>query len=440
MFNIGSFPARDCQGLTRRGFVKAGLLAPFVLGLSQARASETPRAKSVLLIWLWGGPSHLDTFDPKPNAPTGYRSPFGTIPTKTTGVRFTELFPRLAARSDRFSLVRSHRNLHAGHLEAGTSGLTGALEGPTGLSPNFGSVLAKHRGVGHLPPFLALGRGNPRDVVGPMKGYGGGNWGKIYDPFQVQCSDRGEVNIPALEVFEGLTPQHLNDRRTLLAELDGIRRKTDNSETKKWDATCARAYDLLTAPEARKAFDLSAEEEATRGAYGRTTFGQSCLLARRLIEAGVPYVQVNWSQYVEAMTPKADFGWDTHILNFDLLTDRHGPILDRVFSALLDDLKQRGLLDTTLVLCMGEFGRTPKINNEASRDHWPACYFSMWAGAGIQPGRVIGESDARGEQPVTEAITPDMVGCTILELAGVNAQARAEMRVLPEGRVIDGLV
>ena len=146
-------------------------------------------------------------------------------------------------------------------------------------------------------------------------------------------------------------------------------------------------------PEARKALDLSRETEKTREAYGQTSFGQSCLLARRLIEARVPYVQVNWSQYVEAMTPNCDFGWDTHIYNFELLADRHGPIFDRVFSALLDDMQERGLLEDTLVVCMGEFGRTPKINGHASRDHWPNCYFSIWAGADAEAGRVVGDSD-----------------------------------------------
>jgi hypothetical protein len=162
-------------------------------------------------------------------------------------------------------------------------------------------------------------------------------------------------------------------------------------------------------------------------------------LARRLIQAGVPYVQVNWSQYVEAMTPNCDFGWDTHIYNFELLADRHCPIFDRVFSALLDDLGQRGLLEKTLVIAMGEFGRTPKINAQASRDHWPNCYFSIWAGAGLPPGRVIGESDRFGNDPLTEPITPLMVGTTIAELCGVTAQARAELNILPGGRVIHEL-
>ena len=163
------------------------------------------------------------------------------------------------------------------------------------------------------------------------------------------------------------------------------------------------------------------------------------MLARRLIEAEVPYVQLNWSEYVEAMSPGCDFGWDTHIYNFELLQDRHGPIFDRAFSALLDDLHERGLLETTLVVAMGEFGRTPKINQRASRDHWPRCYFSLWAGAGVVPGQVVGESDKLGNDPVTEPITPVMVGTTIAELAGLDTQARAEMGVLPDGRVIHEL-
>jgi uncharacterized protein (DUF1501 family) len=280
----------------------------------------------------------------------------------------------------------------------------------------------------------------PRDVVGMMKGYGGGNWGKVYDPFLVNCSEDGAVDVPALKILDGLTPDHLNDRRRLLSELDAIRRKNDQTEQSKWDDTCKRAYALLTTPEARKALDLSREEEKTREAYGQTSFGQSCLLARRLVEARVPYVQVNWSQYVETMTPNCDFGWDTHIYNFEMLMDRHCPILDRVFSALLDDLHQRGLLETTLVVALGEFGRTPKINAQASRDHWPNCYFSIWSGAGIQGGRVIGESDKTGGDPLTEPVTPSMVGTTILDFAGVDTQARAELRVLPGGRVIHELV
>jgi len=439
MLEIGSFRARLCQGIGRRAFLRAGALTPLLLSLPSLAAEAAARAKAVLLVWLWGGPSHLDTCDPKPNVPAEYRGPFSTIPTRTPGVRFSEILPLLAAHSDRFALIRSHRNFHSGHLEAGTIGLTGAPLDSPGQGPNFGSIVARQRGPGALPPFIAVGRGNPRDVVGMMKGYGGGNWGKVYDPFLVHCSDRGEVNIPSLQLLDGLTPQHLADRRTLLQGLDNLRRRVEAAELEKWDATARKAYALLTAPEARQALDLSREPEKVRAAFGQTSFGQSLLLGRRLIQAGVPYVQVNWSQYVEAMTPNCDFGWDTHIYNFDLLADRHCPLFDRAFTALLDDLHQSGLLATTLVVCLGEFGRSPRINAQASRDHWPQCYFSIWAGAGVKPGRVIGESDRFGNDPLTEPITPAMVGTTILESMGIGSQARAELGVLPGGRVIHEL-
>ena len=438
MLEIGSFRARVCQGVGRRAFLRAGALAPLALTLPGQAAEAAARAKSVLFVWLWGAPSHLDTCDPKPGAPAEFRGPFSTIPTRTPGVRFSELLPRLAARSDRFALVRSHRNHHSGHLEAGTVGLSGVADHTSG-APNFGAVVARQRGPGALPPFVAVGRGNPRDVVGTVRAYGGGSWGKVYDPFLVQCSDRGAVDVPALQLLDGLTPQLLADRRTLLRDLDGLRRRVETAELTKWDATAQKAYALLTSPEARQALDLGREPAAVRAAYGQTAFGQSLLLGRRLVQAGVPYVQVNWSQYVEAMTPGCDFGWDTHIYNFDLLADRHCPLFDHAFAALLDDLHRTGLLATTLVVCMGEFGRTPKINGQASRDHWPNCYFSIWAGAGVQPGRVVGESDRLGQEPITEPITPVMVGTTILEAMGLTSQGRAELGVLPGGRVIHEL-
>jgi hypothetical protein len=442
MLSIGSFRSATCQGLTRRAFLRAGAASTFLLGSGLGGplpARESSAGKSIILVWLWGAPSHLDTLDPKPNAPAEFRGPFGTIPTRTPGVRFTELLPRLAQRSNLFSLIRSNRSFDSDHLKAGTIAMTGALEGPGGVLPNYGSILARHRGVGDLPPFISLGRGSPRDVTGPMKGYGGGSWGRMYDPFQVACSETGEVDIPALKLLDGLTPDHLQDRRRLLGELDETLRKLDTPEQRKWDGTCDKAYALLTSPEARKALDLNRESEATREAYGQTAFGQSCLLARRLVQAGVPYVQVNWSQYVEAMTPACDYGWDTHIYNFDLLPDRHCPIFDHVFPVLLDDLRDRGMLEDTLIVCMGEFGRTPRINGSASRDHWPNVYSSIWAGAGVQAGKVIGESDRFGAEPLTEPITPLMMGTTMMEVSGVSTQARAELGVLSGGRVIHEL-
>jgi hypothetical protein len=318
-------------------------------------------------------------------------------------------------------------------------GLTGSRDiGQTGL-PNFGSIVARHRGGSALPAFMAIGRGMPRDVAGIMKGYGGGHWGATYDPFLVNCSEQGQVDIPSLRLLDGLTPHRLADRQHLLGELDQLRRSVE-PRLEQWDSIYQRGYALLTSPEARKALDLSLETPATRASYGQTSFGQSCLLARRLVEARVPYIQVNWSQYVECLMPNADFGWDTHVCNFELLADRHCPILDRVLAALLDDLQQRGLLATTLVVCMGEFGRTPKINARAARDHWPNVYCSLWAGAGVRPGCVIGESDRLGQEPITEPITPVMVGTTIADQAGIPSAARAQLGVLSGGRVIHELL
>ena len=453
MLAVGSFRSRDCEGMSRRAFVRAACAVPFawgLSGLSGGQGSEpAPKARSVLLIWLGGGPSHLDLFDPKPRAPVEYRGPFATIATRLPGVRFTELLPKLAARSNRFSLIRTNVNFNGGHRPAGSIALTGSVASDGGedaggkpgrYPPHFGSILARQRGAQGLPPFVSLARGPIGDGVGPVFGFGGGAWGKTHDPLMVSCSEEGLVDVPELKLFDGLTPARLTERQKVFQELDQLRRQADQDKFKNWDNLHQRALSLLTSRQGLEAFDLSRETLKTREAYGHVSFGQSCLLGRRLVEAGVPFVQVNWSQYVEVFYPFSDYGWDTHADNFGLLADWHGPLLDRVFSTLLDDLEQRGLLRTTLVVCMGEFGRTPRINNIGSRDHWHPCYFSVWAGGGIQPGRVIGESDAHGEHPATDPITPAMVGTTILELAGVPSAARAQLKVLEKGEVIHGLL
>lgn len=446
MIDFGSFKARDCGGSTRRSFLRTAAAVPVAMaaGLPNAdaiaAAKDRARAKSVILLWLWGGPSHIDLVDPKPDASMDYRGPFGTIDTRTTGMKFTELLPRMAARSDKFSVIRSMVNSNNGHPGAGTVGVTGFEESPGPVQPNFGAIVAKHRGQeGSLPPFFYVGRGIPRDLPRRIEGYGGGTLGKAYDPFLVSASDRGEVSIPTLKMMPNMSPGRISDRRQLLTQLDEERYRLDAAKVEEWGHKYQSAYGLLTSAEARAAFDLTQESKKTRSSYGRSTFGQGCLLARRLAEAGVPYVQVNWSEYVETFTPGGDWGWDTHIYNFELLQDRHGPIFDRAYSALLDDLTERGLMEDTLLIAMGEFGRTPRISNRAAREHWNQCYFSIWAGAGVTPGRVIGQSDPKGERPVSRPITPLMAGTTIAELAGVGAQQRAEMKVLDGGSVIDEL-
>lgn len=444
MFDIGSFRAYDCGRVSRRAFLQAGLSVPAALGLpglEELAASEGHRAKSVLVVWLWGGPSHLDTFDPKPKAPQEYRGPFSTIQTRTPGLNFSELLPKLADLSSLFSVVRSNVNFSGDHLVAGSIGLTGADEAPTGgHPPNFGSILSRQHPAERLPSFVSLANGAIGDGRGPMKGYGGGAWGQAYDPFMVSCSPEGKVEIPALRLIDGLSPGRVGDRALLLSELDRTRRDLERRPWTQWEKIHRRAYDLLSSSEAQRAFDLARETQATRDAYGHTAFGQSCLLGRRLVEAGVPYVQVNWSRFVEVLYQFSDYGWDTHAENFELLADWHGPILDRALSALLADLAERGLLESTLVVALGEFGRTPRINEIGSRDHWPQCYGSLWAGGGVVPGRIVGASDKNGEFPVNDPVTPASVGTTILELAGVSAADRAQLRVLEQGRVIHELL
>jgi hypothetical protein len=443
MFEIGSFPCKTCQGVSRRTFLRAGLAAPFALasaGKGTPAATEAPKAKSILLIWLGGGPSHLDLFDPKPKAPAEYRGPFATIATRTPGVRFTELLPKLAARSDKYSLIRSNVNFNAGHREAGSIALTGASEKSNIYPPNFGSIVSRQKRHDALPPFISLARGPIGDGDGPIQGSGGGTWGRGHDPFLIGCDEKGQLEIPGLKLASGMSPARLEDRRFLLRELDRLKKDADSSQYDVWDSLHQQAIALFTSPQGVAALDLSRERAATRTAYGQSSFGQSCLLGRRLVEAGVPYVQVNWSRYVEVYYTFSDYGWDTHADNFGLLAEWHGPLFDRVFSTLLDDLYERGLMDTTLVVCMGEFGRTPRINEIGSRDHWPGCYFSIWAGGGVQPGRTIGESDARGEHPVSDPITPAMVGTTMLELTGISSATRAELRVLTGERVIHELL
>src|SRR5262245_9653982 len=234
MLDIGSFRTRDCQGMSRRAFVRAAFAAPFAWGLSSSIvAAHAPKARSILLVWLGGGPSHLDLFDPKPRSPVEYRGPFSTIPTRLPGIRFTELLPRLAARSHRFSLIRSNVNFNGGHRPAGSIALTGSVASDGGedaggkpghYPPNFGSILARHRGARKLPGFISLARGPIGDGVGPIFGHGGGTWGQTHDPFMLSCSETGQVDIPDLKLFDGLTPARLTDRQSVLKELDRLQR------------------------------------------------------------------------------------------------------------------------------------------------------------------------------------------------------------------------
>ena len=454
MLGIGQGNQRTCQGMTRRAFVQVG--ASSLLGLSLAdllrlKANnnyEVGQARAVIFLWLWGGPAQLDTWDPKPNAPLEFRGPFTPIATRTPGVRITELFPQIAAIQDRFTILRSLHTTSNDHGVAGTIGLTGSSTGSVNLGggmvagsvrPATGSVVARARGFrGALPPFMVIG-GKLHQGKKAITGEGGGTLGALYDPFRLEYDPEAGTRIPALQLPANLTPERLTDRQNLLRALNDAQRTVENGR-RTIDDYRSQALALLTSPDATRMFDLAQERPQVADRYGRTRFGQSCLLARRLVEHGVPFVQVNWSDHVEAEEDAGDGGWDHHYRNFPIMQDRHAPWLDQAYSALIGDLQQRGLLETTLVVAIGEFGRTPRINDKAGRDHWEHCYSALVAGGGIRGGRVIGESDARAERPHERPLTPADLAATIHHAVGITSEQAATLGIMVNGRVIGELL
>jgi uncharacterized protein (DUF1501 family) len=454
MLLVGRQTQRTCQGLNRRAFLQVG--ASSVLGLSladllrlRAAASMAGSARSVILLWLWGGPAQLDTWDPKPNAPLEYRGPFSPIATKTVGLRIGELFPQIAAVADHFTVLRSLHSFSNDHGVAGTIGLTGSAAGGVGLDgkplpggprPALGSVVARARGFKPpLPPFLVVG-GRLHQGKKAIIGEGGGPLGALYDPFRLEYDPVTGTRIPALQLPADLTPERLADRQKLMHDFDRLQTHTDLLRSAKAiDDYRAQAFALLTSPQAAAVFDLAREKDAVRDRYGRTRFGQSCLLARRLVEHGVPFVQVNWSDHVEAEEDAGDGGWDHHYRNFQLMQDRHAPWLDQALATLLRDLRERGLLEKTLVVAMGEFGRSPKINAMAGRDHWEHCYSALVAGGGVRGGRIIGSSDARGERPHDRPLTPADLAATVHHCVGITSEQAVTLGLGVNGKVIDEL-
>ena len=456
MLLVGRHPTRTCQGVTRRELLQVG--ASSVLGLSalnwlnRAGATEgASKVKSVLLLWLWGGPSHLDTWDPKPAAPAEFRGPFTTIGTRIPGVRVCELFPEVAKRTDKIAILRSMKTQHNDHGIAGTIGLTGSMAGGVGLDgkpvagsakPTLGSTVARVRGLaGKLPPFLVVG-GKLHQGKKSIIGEGGGRLGGLYDPFRlVYDHETGATQVPALQLPAGLTPDRLADRQKLLKAFDDMARKADDLRAARvLDDYRRQAFAMLTSAQARKAFDLASEKESDKERYGLTRFGQSCLLARRLVEAQVPFVQVNWSDHVEAEEDAGDGGWDHHYRNFQIMQDRHAPWLDEAVSGLLDDLHERGLLSSTLVLVVGEFGRSPKINDKAGREHWEHCYSALAFGGGVRGGQVIGSSTPRGEHVHDRPITPADLVTTVQQAVGVTSEQAQTLGVaLAGGKVVEEL-
>jgi hypothetical protein len=406
---------RRCDGILRRDFLRVGGLSALGLGLADAlrrRArAEGPRAavKNCILIWLDGGPSHLETFDLKPDAPAEVRGPYRPVATNVPGLEIGEHFGRLARVMDRACVIRSMTSELGEHNFGRHYLLTGYRPSPVLEYPSFGSVIARsHDRASGLPSYVAVPDASPQ--AGP--GYLPAEFG----PFAVgDDPSRPDFRVRDLESAPELAGR-LDRRRRFLADFDRFERGVERDAAAGGrDAHFERAYRLITSPAAKGAFDLSREPAAVRERYGMHRVGQSCLLARRLVEAGCPFVTVK------------DVGWDTHqqidrALREGYVGGRAGmiPKLDQALATLLLDLDGRGLLGETLVLVMGEFGRTPKLNSAGGRDHWPRAFSVLLAGGGVRGGQVIGRTDARGESPAWRPITPADLARTVYTLLGID--------------------
>jgi Protein of unknown function (DUF1501) len=443
MLHAGRLISSDSRNtrFSRRELLRIGSLGVVGLNLAdllrcQSRAGDAPPApaRSVILLWLWGGPSHLDTFDLKPAAPVEYRGPYAPIATSVPGIDICELLPRLARRADRYSILRSIHTASNDHGIAGTIGLTGSNTGaisfggktmPGAIQPTHGSIVSRVLGFNpEIPRFLTVG-GHLHQGHKPIAGEAAAGLGAMHDPFRLDFDPQRGVQLPALELHDGVTAVGLDDRRQLLARLDDVARRLDHSPAMhRLDEFYQQAFALLTSPASRRVFDLEQEPDELRRRYGRFRFGQCCLLARRLVEAGARFVQVNWSSHVEPIEDTGDGGWDMHDRNFQQLQDRHSWMFDQGLSTLLDDLGERGLLSETVVIALGEFGRTPKINGKAGRDHWEHCYSGLVAGGGL-----------RGVSPVT----PADIFATALSQLGIGTPQLTSVGLLPLGELIEEL-
>jgi hypothetical protein len=422
--------------LSRRGLLRvgaagiAGLNLPTLLKASEGSGVRA-RARHVIFLHQFGGPSHLDTFDMKPDAPSGIRGEFRPIATRQPGLSVTEHLPRFATVIDRFAQVRSVHHRMKNHNSATYYSLTGhapplddiRLRDTQELYPAYGCTVAKLRPTDDpaIPSFMAFPHVLRDGSVTP--GQHASFLGKAFDPFFIGQDPNGpSFRLPELSLPSTMSLSRLEDRRGLQRLIDQQTDLLSWSETARgMDAFYSRALTMLSRPKVKQAFDLSAEPDRLRDDYGRTTYGQSCLLARRLIEAGVRFVTVYYAPFIGG----GNGGWDTHGDNFNQLKKRLLPRTDRTVPTLIQDLQARGLLDETLVVWMGEFGRSPKVTNTKQfgpdgRDHWPMCYTVLFAGGGIIPGAIHGSSDRIGAYPATEPVTPDDIAATMFWALGID--------------------
>jgi hypothetical protein len=445
--DLGDQSPRFCDGLSRRSFIKVGALGLAGLTLPdwlqhQAHASKAGRSTrdtAVIMIWLDGGPTHMETYDPKPEAPAEYRGPLKAIPTNVPGIQLNELLPRHAEVMDKLAIVRSIHHDNGDHFAGAHWMLTG-YHGSNAANlepmyPSAGSIAAKLRGA-NLPGMPAYVAVPVAASVGLVPGYNSGAYlGTAFNPFQTGGDPNAHgFSVRNLSLPGGMTLAQLEDRKTLLTSFDRLRRDIDRSGTfDSLDRFQSEAYEMISGPTARKAFDLSTEDPRWRDRYGRHSWGQSCLLARRLVEAGVTFVTVHMG------------GWDDHAQIEQAMKSKL-PITDRAIATLVEDLVARGLYDQVAICVCGEFGRTPRVNPSAGRDHWGQVMSVLMGGGGIKGGVVVGSSTDKGEYPRDRPLGPEDMLATLYHVLGVDTSVSFTDRsgrphpVLPKGKPIRELV
>lgn len=464
MLSLFAGAGRLCEGITRREFVRLGAIGGAVtladlLCAEAQRPESSARAQGCILLFLQGGQSQLDTFDMKPAAPENIRGEFRPIATSIPGVRICEHLPRLARLAHLYTIVRSMSHRVTNHNPAGYYALSGVsperdivgLQASSEDYPNPGAVVSKFRPTrSALPAFVQISEPMVGDGNVHMPGQNAGLLGPHYDPFLFhEAPNQKSVDVPELTLPAELSASRLESRRQLLQQLDRqLGQLAESASVARMAVYYRRAYELLGSSEARRAFHLHEEPTAVRERYGWHRWGQALLLARRLIEAGVRMVTVYWGGALNSPEPY----WDTHRRNFVEQKEKLLPQFDQCLSALLEDLQQRGLLRTTLVVSMGEFGRTPRLGqvtanagtDATGRDHWPYCYSILLAGGGVAGGKVLGQSDKFAAYPTEKPITPADLIATIYYALGVPLDAPLYDRtgrqlILTHGRVVDEL-
>jgi hypothetical protein len=444
-------------GLGMLGLTLPKLLAAEALAPGTALSAPKVRAKSVIFLYQFGGPSHIDMFDMKPDASSKIRSPHKAIASSADGIQVSERLPNVAKIMDKVTLIRSMTHKMVNHNSASYYALTGhappvddiRLRDTLDLAPAYGSVVDALAPVnGELPTFVAYPHVCRDGSVTP--GQHASFLGKEHDPLLVaRDPNAADFSLPELSLPNGVSFERLSARRELQRMIDRRSGLLDHAAAARGiDAYYEKALAMLHSDKLRSAFDLSAEPEKVRERYGRTTYGQGCLLARRLVESGVKFVSVYFSDNIGGQSTESG-GWDTHGFNntrmYPIVEKLHLPMTDVTLPALLNDLDERGLLATTLVVWMGEFGRTPVINANVSRDHWPHCYTALLAGGGVKRGFVHGASDRDGAYPAEKPVRPDDLAATVFHLLGIDAKTEVmnhQQRPIPiaEGDVVEGVI